>query len=109
MKRLIDWLKRNSQQQSAANTVEQARASEKVPSDQQMEGEHSVDSSFSWFGNDHADSSIFDTGSLIAEKPADKNTDSHKTLHLNDDSLSGAEEGEGFDPYNSGRFHSKNG
>jgi len=107
MKRLIDWLKPNSQQQSAANQVVQARASERAPSEKQTEDEHSVDSSFSWFGNDHADSSIFDTGSLIAEKSADENTDSHKTLHLNDDSSHSAEEGEGFDPYNSGRFHSR--
>ena len=91
MKRFIDWLRSASQQQSAANKTE---------------GEHSDDSSFSWTDIDQADSSIFDTGSLNIEQSEDKNPLSHNTPDFEGDSLRA--EKPGFDPYNSGRFNTKN-
>ncbi len=104
MKRFIDWLKPDPKQQSAANEAEQAPVSLRVRS----EDEHSDDSSFSCSWAEQTDSSIFDTGSLKVEKSEDKNAESHKTLTLEGDSLCSAEEDIGIDPYNSGRFDTKN-
>ena len=87
MGRFLNWLKSASQQQSAGNKTE---------------GEHNDNSSFSWAEIDQADSSIFDTGKLVAEKSKNKNPVSHNTPDLEGDSVSG--EKTGFDPYNSGRF-----
>ena len=93
MKRFINWLTSDSRKQSAAN---------------EAEGEHSDNYSFSWTEIDQADSSIFDTRSLYIEKSEDKNAVSHMTPDLEGDSLCGAEEDMGFDPYDSGRFDTGN-
>ncbi len=69
--------------------------------------EHIDESSSGWFGTDQSDSSVFDTGSLRIEKSEQKNTVSHKTLELINDSPCGGEEETSFDPYNTGRFQSK--
>ena len=106
MKRFIDWLKPDPKQQSPANEAEQAPVSVRVRSE--SEGEHSDDSSFSCAWAERTDSSIFDTGSLNIEKSEDRNAVSHKTLTLEGDSLCSAEEDIGVDPYNSGRFDTKN-
>ncbi len=106
MKFFRKWLKPDPKQQSAANEAEQAPVSAKVRSE--TDGGHSDDSSFRWFGNDQADSSVFDTGSLKIEKSKDRNAVSHKTPDLEGDSSCNAEEDTGFDPYNTGRFDTKN-
>ena len=106
MKRFIDWLKSISKQQSAANEAEQAPVRVRVKSE--SEGEYSDDSSFSCAWAEQTDSSIFDTGSLNIEKSEDENAESHNTLTLEGDSLCSAEEDIGIDPYNSGRFDTKN-
>ncbi len=106
MKRVIEWLRRDTQQRSAANEAEQAPVGVRVRSE--TEGKYSDDSSFNWFGIDQADSSIFDTGNLIIEKSEDKNAVSHKALELEGDSLCSAEEDTGVDPYNTGRFDTEN-
>ena len=89
MKRIRKWLRRDTPQQST---------------DVEAEGEHSDDSSFSWPWTDQADSSIFDTSSLVTEKSEDENTVPLATLRLEDDPLFSAEEDIGVDPYNTGRF-----
>ncbi len=104
MKFFRKWLKPDPKQQSAANEAEQAPASVSVPPERETEGEHSDDSSFSWFGIDQADSSIFDTGKLVTEKSEDKNAVSHSTLRLKDDPLFSDNEDIGVDPYNKGSF-----
>ena len=90
MKRFIDWLKQISQRRSAA--------------DKAM-GEGNTDTPFGWFGDDQADSSIFNTGSLNTKKTETKfPDDAPGPGHT---SLRDAEHDEGFDPYNSGRFNTK--
>ncbi len=106
MKRFIDWLKSGLKQQSAANEAVQAPVRVRVKSE--SEGEYSDDSSFSCAWAEQTDSSIFDTGSLNIEKSKDENAVSHKTLIPEGDSLCSAEEDIDFDPYNSGRFDTKN-
>ena len=91
MKRFIDWLKSASQQQSAAN---------------KSEDEHSDDSSFSWTEIDQADSSIFDTGSLVIEKSDGGRSAKDQTPDTTS-STPGLSD-KGFDPYNSGRFDTEN-
>ncbi len=93
MKRFIDWLKSASQQQSAGNKTED---------------EHGDDSSFSWTDIDQADSSIFDTGSLVIEKSEDRNAVSQKMLSPQGGSSRSVEEGIGVDPYNTGSFDARN-
>ena len=105
MQRIIKWLRRKTRQQPIASEVDQRV---KARLEQEKEGEHSDDSSFSWFGIDQADSSIFDTGSLNIEKSEDKNAVSDKMLDLEGDSSCSAEEDIGVDPYNTGRFDTKN-
>ncbi len=105
MKFLRKWLKPDPKQQSSANESEQAPDSVRARSE--TDGEHSDDSSISWFGNDQADSSVFDTGRLKIEKSKDRNAVSHKMPDLEGDSLSDAEEDTGFDPYNTARFDTK--
>ncbi len=106
MKRFIDWLKSGPKQQSAANEAVQAPVRVRVKSE--SEGEYSDDSSFSCAWAEQTDSSIFDTGSLNIEKSEDKSAVSYKTLTLEGDSLSSTEKNIGIDPYNSGRFDTKN-
>ncbi len=101
MKRFIDWLKPDSQQQSAANSAERAPVSVRL-------GTKSHDSTFSLSWTNQADSSIFDTGSLRIEKSEDRNSISHGTLGLEGDSLCSAEEDTGFDPYDTGRLDNGN-
>ncbi len=108
MIRFIKWLRRNRAQQSAASRAEQAPVSVRVRSEEETEGAHRDDSAFSWSWADQADSSIFDTGSLITEKSEDKNDVSHQTPDLEGDSLPGTEEDVGVDPYNTGRFDTEN-
>jgi len=91
MGRFLNWLKSASQQQSAGNKTE---------------GEHGDDSSFSWAEIDQADSSIFDTGKLAAQRAIDKNPASYNAP--DSESYLVREERTGFDPYNSGRFDTKN-
>ncbi len=76
-----------------------------VPPEGKTKGEYSDDSSFSWFGIDQADRSIFDSHKLATEEPEDK--DAHTTPNQVSDSLSDAEEDIGVDPYNTGRFDAK--
>ena len=95
MKRFINWLKSDSQRQSAAKDAEQAPVGVRSEND---------DSSFSWTEIDQADSSIFDTGSLNIEKSEDQNAPTNKTPDLEGDSLCSAEKDVGVDPYNTGRF-----
>ena len=90
MKRFIDWLKQISQRRSAAD---------------KSIGEGNTDKPFGWFGDDQADSSIFNTGSLITKKSETKV--SGETPDFGHTSLRDAENDDGFDPYNSGRFNTK--
>ncbi len=104
MKFLRKWLEPDLKQQSATNEAGKAPIGVRVRSEEGTEDEHSDDSSFSWFGINQADSSIFDTGTLVTEKSEDKNAVSHSTLRLEDDPSPSAEEDIGVDPYNTGRF-----
>ena len=94
------------QQHSVPNEAERAPVGARARSVNQ--GKHSDDFSFSWFGTDNADSSIFDNGSLIIDKSENGDTVSHKTLDLEGDSLHSAEEDIGVDPYNTGCFDTAN-
>ena len=96
MKFFRKWLKPDPKQQSTAH--------DRVAPGWETEGEHSKDSSLSWFEIDQADSSIFDTGKLVTEKSEDKNPVSHSTLRLEDDPLCSTKEDIGVDPYNTGSF-----
>ena len=98
------WLKPGPKQQSAANDAELPPVDETVSPEPETDREHSGDSSFSWFGNDQADSSIFDTGSLDTKKLANEVTLSPEAPPAERDSASGVEEDVGVDPYNTGRF-----
>lgn len=88
MKHLFDWLKPCSQRKLAA---------EKSKGD--------MDKPFGWFGDDQADSSIFMTGSPTVNKSG--RTVSDSVPSSGPKSLRDAENDEGFDPYNSGRFNAK--
>ena len=79
----------------------------RVPPEGETEGEDRDDFSFSWFGIDQADSSIFDSDSLITEEPEDKDAVSHTTPNLVSDSLCDTEENIGVDPYNTGRIDTR--
>lgn len=65
MKRFIDWLKRDTPQQS--NGSEAYWSAIDVCSRQQETDEYGDDSSFSWFGIDPDASSIFDAGGRITD------------------------------------------
>ena len=91
MGRFLNWLKSASKQQSAGNKTE---------------GEHGDDSSFSWAEIDQADSSIFDTGSLVIEKPVGGRSAQDQTPEASS-STPGLSD-KGVDPYNSGSFDTKN-
>ncbi len=106
MKRFITWRRRDAPQQSITSEADQRDVG--VRPEQKTEGEHSDDSFFSWSWADQADSSVFDTGRLVTEKSEEKNAVSHKTPDLEGDSLCGAEEDIGVDPYNTGRFDTAN-
>ncbi len=109
MKRIRKWLRRDTPQQSTDVEADQSDVGvKKVRSENETEGEHSDDSSFSWPWTDQADSSIFDTSSLVTEKSEDENTVPLATLRLEDDPLFSAKEDIGVDPYNTGRFDTKN-
>jgi len=109
MKRIWEWLRRDTPQQSTDVEADQSDVGvKKVRSENETEGEHSDDSSFSWPWTDQADSSIFDTSSLVTEKSEDKNTVPLATLKLEDDPSADAEENMGIDPYNTGRFNTEN-
>jgi len=103
MKRIIRWLRRDKSQPS-----ETGQHDVDVGLKQKTEGEHSDNSSIYLSWPEQADSSIFNTGSLNIEKSEDRNAVSHKTPDLDGDSLSAAEEDTGIDPYNTGRFDTKN-
>jgi hypothetical protein len=106
LKRIFKWLRRDPPQQTIASEADQGDVG--VRPDQTTDGEHSDDSSLSCSWADQADSSIFDTGSLNIEKSEDKNAVSHETPDLEGDLLCGAEQDTGVDPYNTGRFDTKN-
>ncbi len=105
---LRKWLKPDPKQKSPADKAEQVPGSARVRSDEETEGKHRDDSSFNGSGIDQADSSIFDTGRLKIEKSADRNAVSHKTSDRGGASSCDADEDTGFDPYNTGRFDTKN-
>jgi len=68
-------------------------------------GEGDPGTPFGWFGDDQADSSIFNTGSLITKESETKvSEDAPDSAHT---ALRDAENDDGFDPYNSGRFNTK--
>ncbi len=102
MKRIIKWLRRDTQQQSAVK--EAGPAPVRIRSEE--EGEHSDESSFDCSWADQADSSIFDTGSLVLEKtdagrPAkNQSPDTTSSVQALTDN--------GVDPYNTGRFDTEN-
>ena len=104
MKLFSKWLKPGPKHQSASNDAELAPLDATVSAEERTDREHSGDSSFSWFGNDQADSSIFDTGSLDTKIFANKVAVSAKVPAAERESLSTDEEDVGVDPYNTGRF-----
>jgi len=91
MGRFLNWLKSASQQQSAGNKTED---------------EHGDDSSFSWTDIDQADSSIFDTGSLVIEKPDIGRPAKNQTPDATTSARALSDNG--VDPYNTGSFDAKN-
>ncbi len=103
MKRIIRWLRRDKSQPSETDQHDVG-----VGLEQKTEGEHIDDSSIYLSWPEQADSSVFDTGSLNIEKSEDRNAAAHKPSELEGDSLSAAEEDTGIDPYNTGRFDTKN-
>ena len=104
MKHLIKWLRRDKSKQSIAGKEDKGDVSVRVRPEQKKEDDYNNDSDFSWSWAAQADSSIFDTGRSITEKSDDENTVPHKALDLEDVSLCSAEEDNGVDPYNTGRF-----
>ena len=90
MNRLLNWLKPFTRRKSAADATD---------------GENKSDSSFGWFGNDQADSNIFVSGSFNNKKSQSK--EAAGAVEPNKSTLIDAENDEGFDPYNSGRFNAE--
>ena len=78
-------------------------------SNEEAKGEHGGGSSFNWLDLDQTDSSILDTRNLKIEKSEDRNALAHNAApDEEDDGLCSAEEDKGIDPYNTGRFDTKN-
>jgi len=101
MKRIFKWLRQDTPQQSE---VDQRDVGFRPK--QKIEGEHGDDSSLYLSWPDQADSSIFDTGSLVLEK-----TDAGRPAkNQSPDTTSSAQAltDNGVDPYNTGRFDNEN-
>ena len=114
MQRILKWLRREAPRQSTALEVNHPDVGSKVTPGQETQDEYSTESSFSWFEDDQADSSIFDTGSSIIEKSEDAKSESDNenavgvsTLNLEKD-LWPNDEDIGVDPYNTGRVDNEN-
>ncbi len=113
MKRFFKWLKRDTPQQSIAGEADQGTVDADVTPDQITEDENSAESSFTGFGADQADSSIFGTGSSIIEKSEDAESeiDDEHTGHiatLNLEKELWPDDEAGVDPYNTGGFDTEN-
>ena len=113
MKRFIKWFRRDTLQQSIAREAGQGDVGADVRPDQTTENENSAESASAWFGIDQADSSIFGTGRLDAEKSEgakfesdNENTVGVSTLKLEEESWPDDEAG--VDPYNTGTFDTEN-
>jgi len=100
MKLLRNWLR--SQRQHAVGDADPNPIGVRTKASPESVDEYSWDSSFSWFGDSPADSSIFDSGSAIVEQSGIGDTVSLKALEA--DTLCDTEEDTGFDPYDTGRF-----
>ncbi len=112
MKRFFKWLKRDTPQQTTASKADQGDVDAEVRPDQTAEDENSAESSFTGSVLDQADSSIFDTGSLVIEKSEDTESeiDDEHTVHVATLALEEElwpDDETGVDPYNTGSFDTK--
>ena len=106
MKLFHKWLKPSTAQARAIEEIDPTPVGVRVRPQFERSREYSEDSTFSWFGVDHADSSIFESD------------DSHSKGAENDDDVPATVlkpvtgsarhpgDNEGFDPYNTGHFES---
>ncbi len=108
MKRLKEWQMPETDQKFADRKADQTSVGVRPRPKPESKDEHVDESSIGWSGTDTAESSIFDTGSLRVEKTLEGKTGSHTKFKLVGDSTRGGEEDDGIDPYNTGRFESKN-
>ena len=108
MKGFINWLRRDTAQQSITSEADRRDVGVKVRPEQKKEDEYSDDSSYNWevAGQNERSASSKDTS-----KPEQINnaiTVSQTILKLEDGPSSGTEEDVGADPYNTGRFDTEN-
>ena len=102
MKRFINWLRRNTAQQSIDCTADQLDVG--VRPEQKKDGEYSDDSSYNWDSANRNESSRPGEDTPIQDECDHEDTVPQTILKLDDGSSRSAEEDTGVDPYNTGRF-----
>ena len=105
IQRIIKWLRREIQQ-SIAGDVDQRKVG--VKPDRKSEDKFGDDSSYNWEAADRNESSDSNKDTPKPDQSDNEDTVPQTTLKLEQDSLSDAEEDTGVDPYNTGRFDTKN-
>lgn len=104
MKRLIDWLRRKTPQQSIAGKEGQRTLGVRVNSERAEENDYIDETSFNWPATNRLEHSGSGNNILIQDQCDHEDTVPLITLTPGDDSLPVAEEDIGVDPYNTGRF-----
>jgi len=102
MKFLRKWIK--SKKRNASDHVDKRPIGVSDEERTKTVEEYVRGSSFSWFGDGPADSSIFGSDSGISDQSVAGNPVSLKEPHADTDGSRETEEDPGFDPYNTGRF-----
>ena len=105
MKRIIEWLKRDTAQQSIASEADQRV---KARPEQKKEDEYSDVSSYNWEAAGRIESSGSRQDPPKPDQCDHEDTVPQTTLNLEDGPSSGTEEDVGVDPYNTGRFDTEN-
>ncbi len=106
MKRIIKWLRRDTPPQSIASEADQRDVG--IKPEQKTEDEYSDVSSYNWEAIDRNESSDSGKDTPKPEQIDSMVTAPLTTLKLEDDPMSVTEEDTGVDPYNTGRFDTKN-
>ncbi len=106
MKFLKKLWKPGAQESSVPGEPEYAPVGVRVRQKPGNEKDYSDDSTFSWFGVDHADSSIFESADEDIGEARNEEDATGDLLKPVGSSRRNADENEGFDPYNTGHFES---
>ena len=108
MKGFINWLRRDTAQQSITSEADQRDVGVKVRLEQKKEDEYSDVSSYNWEAAGRNESSGSSKDKPKPDQCDHEDTVPHITLKLEDGPSSGTEEDIGVDPYNTGRFDTEN-